>query len=236
MRFKETSFELVLSNNLKAILLFVSSFLLLAFVCNQISEVLVYAIGLSEKGRRTWLATMVAVGLYGLYRLIKWVSAEPMRITVYADKLSILNRKTEAKREVPFDDIVAYRFIDFNNETTLRLRMTDGSKMKFQINDVLHGGQNLAELVQAFEAALSQYAATHSETNASGIAIRERTFFEKPISTFLLVLFAGLIGCMTWDRYVHHRASSSSMFSLWGIFSAYLVAWLVGRERRKQKA
>lgn len=235
MRFKETSFELILSNNRKVILLFVSGFLLLTFTCNQLSEGLVYLIGLSEKERRTWLVVLVVVGGYGLYRLLKRVGAESTQITVCADRLLVLHRKTGAAQEVVFDRIAAYRFTDFNNDVNLRLKLTDGSKMTFQVNELLHGGQNLAGLVQAFEAALSQHAASASETEAAIVTVREKTLFEKPISTVLLVLFTGFMAWVTWQQHAQHRPVSSSVFSLWGIYSAYLVAWLFGRERRNEK-
>ena len=232
MRFKETSFELVLSTDSKVILLLVSGFLLLSFTSIQISEGLGYTIGLSEKNQRLLIIILVATGLYGLYRLLKRMCAEPMQVKVCADRLLVLNRKTGIEKEVEFVSIESYQFIDFNNEATLRLKLVDGRKMKLQVNGLLHRGQNLAGLVQAFEAALRQQVAIVSGAKNPVVAMRERTFFEKPVSTVLLLLFASLLSWMAWEQHVHHRHVSGGMFSLWGIFSTYLAAWLVGWKRR----
>jgi hypothetical protein len=74
----------------------------------------------------------------------------------------------------------------------------------------------------------------YQEMHGHSEVLREKTFFEKPISTFILFVYAAAIAAMLWQVFIHDKPFKGSYFTSIGFFIAYLVAWLAGREKRRE--
>ena len=85
-------------------------------------------------------------------------------------------------------------------------------------------------MVRAFEAALSLYQRRMGET---GIVRREKTFFEKPFATILLVIVATLIVLETWQVVVLHRPLNGAYFSSLGVLFSCFIAWKMARRQHQ---
>ena len=227
MATQEKQFFLQLSNRYKALALVLGIGMPVIIGCDQAVELVVALLRMSKGAQMAFYLAVVGGGFYGVYRVVKHLSAVPTVVTVGTNRLTIMNQKTKQQRELPFEVIAAYRAVDFNGMADLRLKLIDGQKLTLHANSYLHSEQNFAGMVKAFEQAVRRQQGRKGTT-----IVRERTLFEKPLSTFLLVPFAALMVWVSWNQHAHHRHVSVSLYSLWGIFSAYVVAWFSGRAQR----
>ena len=169
--------------------------------------------------------------MYGFYRLIKKLSGEPVRIAIAPDTLTITYLKSGVEKQLPFAAIAAYRHSSYNSDNILRLTLRDGTRTRLVVSGRFHGGQeaHFAAMVRRLEAALGKYQELHGETEV----LREKTFFEKTISTVLLFVLAAVMAEILWQVVINNKPVNSSFFMSSGFFVSYLVAWHAGRSRRQ---
>jgi hypothetical protein len=85
-------------------------------------------------------------------------------------------------------------------------------------------------MVAAFESQLTQQQATGTFAEIR----REKSFFEKSISTWLLVVISALLGWLTFDLLTGtHVKRPGSLFMVYSNYLVYLGAWLAASARRK---
>lgn len=223
-------FELILTNRLKLFLLLLAGVPLLLVWIKPFDNLL--AIFTFSKGLRMagFFVVLFAV-MYGLYRILKKFSGEKTMITISADAVIISSLNSAIEKQIPLSEITTYRHSTYNSDDILRLKMRDGTRTKLVVSGFFHSGQSeeFAKMVFALETALA-----HNSRIDGQPALREKTLFEKPISTLLLVLFAAMMIWMSWEQHTQHKRVSGSLISLWGFFSAYVAAWLVARNRRNE--
>ncbi|MBH8557932.1 hypothetical protein [Hymenobacter negativus] len=224
-------FYFILTNRIKLAGLMIGGLLLLMFGLKTV-DTLTAPLAVSKTVKLLVFLVWMAGGLYLLYRLSKKFSGEAALITISSDKLVIARSDAGTEKQILLASITAYRHSTYNSDDILRLKMRDGTRTSLVISDFFHGGQSLhfAAMVTALETAVAE----QLRLNEQPVTLREKTLFEKPISTVLLGPFAALMVWMTWAQ-MHRLHTSGSFFSAWGIFSAYLVAWIAARERRNEK-
>jgi hypothetical protein len=180
---------------------------------------------------KAWYIGTAGVGLVLLFRACKAVGAVPTLVTIAPDRLLILKTRTGEEVQVPYTQIAAYRAQTFNGNDELRLTLHDGRRHKVVANTQLYGDQPFGAMVAAFEAAL---AAHPRPADAAQAVVREPTFFEKPLSTVVLVALTAFLAWAAWMILVHDRAmKAGSLIGALGGYAAYVAAWLAARERRK---
>lgn len=180
--------------------------------------------------------TIVALlgGIYGLLKLLKKLGAEPLVIDLSADGLAIHNQKTNVAQQVTYADITAYRFSDYNQTQELRLTLKNAEQIKISVNSQLHNNQGIAELLQEFEHRLAVHQELQPEQ--APVAQREKSFFEKPISTVLLGLISAVMAWLTWMVFTSPQPVKGSVFTSYAFYLSYVAAWYAARERRAAKA
>ena len=225
-------FELVLTRKTNAVLLLIGGTLLLVFACIQLIAILTLHFELSKSGGLSLILALFGLGAFIIYRLVKKYASLPMLVTVEADKITFSDSVAGSQQLLLFNDIATYRVIDFNHTIELRLKLKDGSKSKFWLHDFFHNEQYFREMVTAFETALSTYLA-QLPANELRATMREKTLFDKLLSTFLLVPFTGFMVWATWEHLVGKQRSSGPFFSAWSIYLAYLTAWYAARGQRR---
>ncbi|GAB2865060.1 hypothetical protein [Hymenobacter ruber] len=227
----EEQFHFTLTNRIKLAGLMLGGLLLLMFGLKA-ADTLTVPLAISKDVKLLIFVVWMAGGLYLLYRLLKKFSGEEALITISLDKVVIARSDEGTEKQIPLASIIAYRHSTYNSDDILRLKMRDGTRTRLVISDFFHGGQSphFAAMVTALETAIAK----QSPSDEQPVALREKTLFEKPISTILLAPFAATMVWMTWEQ-MHRHHISGSFFSAWGIFGAYLVAWLAAREQRNEK-
>ncbi|MGY3090970.1 hypothetical protein ACVWYF_004034 [Hymenobacter sp. UYAg731] len=227
----EEQFYFTLTNRIKLAGLMLGGILLLMFGLKA-ADTLTVPLAFSKDVKLLIFVVWMAGGLYLLYRLLKKFSGEAALITISSDKLVIARSDAGTEKQIPLASITAYRHSTYNSDDILRLKMRDGTRTRLVISEFFHGGQSthFAAMVTALETVLAKQPSLDEQP----VALREKTLFEKPISTVLLGPFAALMVWMTWEQ-MHRHHTSGSFFSAWGIFSAYLIAWFAARERRNEK-
>ena len=181
-----------------------------------------------------WLLLAIGGGFYGAFRLAKKLGAREVLVIVASDSITVLDHGSGAEKLVRYDEIVTYRYMAYNGAQELRLRMKDGSKQKIGINNNLHSDQDLGTLVSEFEAALTLRQQDQTAPNSQALSgpLREKTFFEKPISTIVFILLAAGMGYLLWIIVAEEKPVRGSLFTAAASFIAYFVAWYAARERR----
>lgn len=222
-------FELTQTNSLRLLAVLFGGLAVLLLVAIGGGKLLnVEANGTLEK---VWCIGFVGAGLVGLYRACKAAGAVPTLVTIGPDRLLVLKTRASEEVQVSYSQIAAYRASSFNGNEELRLTLKDGSRQKVVINSRLYGEQPFGAMVAAFEAALGAYPQPAGLEHA---VVREPTFFEKPISTFMLVAFTAFLVWAAWILLTDDRpVRGGSLIGALGGYAVYVAAWLAARKRRK---
>lgn len=109
----------------------------------------------------TWLAMgglllYLAGGLYGLFRLMKYLTVEAVVIMLDETALCVTHPRTGVQQVLPWADMVAYRRHIYGDQDVLRIQTSTGQRLIVSIIPMYTGSQNAAELMGAFEKAVAQ--------------------------------------------------------------------------------
>jgi hypothetical protein len=222
-------FELIQSNTSKLLLVWLGGIALVIAVA--IMGLKLLGTGASQNLELAWLMVSLLGGVYLLYRVGKVVSAVPTRVSVRSAQLTIVNLKSGEEIHVPFAHLMAYRASSFNGAEALRLTLKDASKLEIKVSSRLYDGQDFSGMVAAFETAVTHFQQAAGPASA---VRRERNFFEKPISTLVLVVFTAGLVWAGWVVATGVRPVKGNHFMVVSSYIAYLVAWHAARERRQQ--
>ncbi len=96
-----------------------------------------------------------------LFWRIEIAIQQPVRITVLANELVVLNQQNGIRRNWRFDEIKAYRFLpEFKGASRLRLTLQSGEKVRLVVRDAGFTSKSTAQfvaMVKEFEAAWRIY-------------------------------------------------------------------------------
>ena len=216
------------TNTPKLVLVMAGSLAVLLLVAFKGGDLLGIAPGSTLE--KAWLLGTLGIGLVLLYRGVKAAGALPTLVTVAPDQLLIAKPRTGEETQVPYAQLASYRASSFNGNDELRLTLADGRRVKVAVSTQLYGEQPFGEMVAAFEAAIGAHP---RPAGAAQPVVRERSFFEKPISTYLLVVFTAFLAGAVWLLVTNDRpARGGSLIGVIGSYVAYIAAWLAARERR----
>ena len=177
-----------------------------------------------------WFLVVIVGGGYGGYLLLKrWAVYEAV-VSVETSQLLVRRLDTDEVITIPFSGVVSYRYVAFRNTKELRFKLIDGSKEKIRANDIFGRVGDFNGLDKAVE----QAAAKFQSQNPAAMA-REKNFFERPISTIILVVYTTVMGLLFWLIIYHNRPLHGNLFIVVGAYVSYLAAWLAGAKRRKQE-
>jgi membrane protein implicated in regulation of membrane protease activity len=225
----EQDFELIQSNTTRLLLVWVGGFALVIAVA--IMGIKLLGAGASKNLQLAWFMVVLLGGMYLLYRVGKAVSAVPTRVSVRSAQLTIVKPKSGEEIHVPFAHLTAYRASSFNGAEALRLTLKDASKLEVKVNSRLYDNQDFSGMVAAFETAVDHFQQAAGPASA---VRRERNFFEKPISTLVLVVFTAGLVWAGWVVATGTRPVKGNHFMVLSSYIAYLVSWHAARERRNQ--
>lgn len=220
----ESRFELGLVRQGRLVLGFVlaiaSVFALVAVVVNHIQN--------NNWQTAIGLITLLSGGLIA-YRLLKWWVKYEVVVLVRADGIMVQHIADGKEITIPFASIISYRHESSNGGQQLHLKLTDGRELKLSANDVFGRVGELGGLVQAIE----QVTANRRNENAA-VIIREPGFFEKPISTIMLVVVTTLYVLLIGKNLRDDLPIQGNMITGAGVYITYLGAWLAASKRRNQ--
>lgn len=146
----DTQFEVILTNRSKLLLVLIGGLLTVVVISIAVlSQAQKYS---NDFGKGVYGLTFL-VGLGTAFWLSRKVSTEPTRITVGADHLSVLNRKSGREQSISYDNISAHRFQSFRGAEQLRVTQRNGRVLKLATNPNFHRGQDLLGPARALEAA-----------------------------------------------------------------------------------
>ena len=221
----ENQFELGLYNPAKSITGFLIAFsavvTLVAVGANRITNSnLVFG----------WSIGSLVGGSLLAYLLIKKWAKYKVVVTVGVDQVNLHYLNSNRKTTILFGSLLSYRYETFNGRLVLCFRLINSRKVKMVAHDMFGKVGDFTGLVQAVEQAVKQYRGHNTLA-----IIREKGFFEKRISTVILVAVTLLYGCLIWKIIHQVLPIRGSMITGLGIYIAYLGAWLAASKRRNQK-
>lgn len=172
---------------------------------------------------------IVGGGGYAGWRAYQRAAVVPLQLTITPTELHLEDLRPVPRwsQTVRLGDITTYRYYNVNNTEELRLNRAGMSPLKLRSAGILADGSNLAALVAAFEQAIE------AVPQPAGLGVRrERTFFEKPISTYLLGLFTLLFAALAWEIVSGALPVRGSLFTALGSYVTYVAAWRLAAARR----
>ncbi|WP_223650183.1 hypothetical protein [Hymenobacter psoromatis] len=175
------------------------------------------------------IALIVGGGGYLGWRAYRRAAVVPAVITLTSNELRIEDLRPEPRltQTLRLADISTYRYSNFNNTEELRLNRADAPPLKLRGAGALAKGTDLSTLLAAFEQAMG------AAPNPTGVAVRrEKSFFEKTVSTYLLVLFTLVIGALALAIFGSGGRIHGNVFGGIGAYVAYVVAWRAAAARR----
>lgn len=181
-----------------------------------------------------WLAGTYMIAVLGGggwlgYLLYKKLVIVSVKVLLSDTAIRVVDQDRELL-VIPYDTISAYRYQSFNDAEELRITLKSNERLKIRSNSKLTKIGDFSGMVAAFETQLTQ----QQEEGVIPAVTREKGFFEKKVSTWLLVVMTVLIGAVTFDLLTGtHSKRPSSLFIVYGNYLVYLGAWLAASARRK---
>jgi hypothetical protein len=177
-----------------------------------------------------FLTGIVGGGGYLGWRAYKRAAVVPARLTITPTQLRVedLRPVPRLSHTLPLADIATYRYSNYNEVQELRLLPVAAPLLKLRSAGMVAPAGDFAGMLAAFEQAIGAL-----PNPANMASRREKSFFEKPISTYLLVLFTLLLAGAGWLIFTSGRALKGNMLGVLGTYLAYLAAWRAAAERRK---
>ncbi len=181
-----------------------------------------------------WLAGAYMVAVLGGggwlgYRAYKKLVIVSAKVLLSDTAVQVVDQDRELL-VIPYDTIRAYRYQSFNDAEELRITLTNNERLKIRSNSKLTKVGDFAGMVAAFATKLTQ----QQEEGVIPVVTREKSFFEKSISTWLLVAMTVLIGMVTFDLLTGtHTKRPGSLLMVYSNYLIYLGAWLAASARRK---
>ena len=124
--------------------------------------------------------------------------------------------------------IVSYKYSYFDSRQELRITRRDAPPLRLRANGKLLEPGDFAGMVRAFEASIA------AQPGSSAI-IREKTFFEKRISTWLLGgLTLGALGLVWMVTTRPQPVRWGSLVSLLVYYLLYVALWWMARAQRRE--
>ena len=168
--------------------------------------------------------------------LYKKLTTDLCLIAILADRLVIYKPKLQQELIVFYGEILTYKYGSPNGNVSLRLRLNDGHYVELKTDYAYDHTAGFRAMVQAFEVATGIIPPAHS-TGVAHPAFsigREKTFFEKPLSTLLLVaLVAGFVwlgwSLVSQDRPLTYLLAYVSLLGLYG------YSWYQGHSPQANK-
>lgn len=175
------------------------------------------------------LVALLGGGGYLGWRAYKQAALVPALLTITPARLQIEDLRPEPRlsQTLRLADIITYRYSSYNNTEELRLNLPDAPPLKLRSAGALAKSGDFRGMLAAFEQAMNE------APSPTGVATRrERSFFEKPVSTYLLVVFTVVIGIVGVAIFTSHRPLQGNLLGVIGTYVAYVVAWRAAAPRR----
>ncbi|GAB3572890.1 hypothetical protein GCM10027345_04820 [Hymenobacter daeguensis] len=169
-------------------------------------------------------------GLYGIIQLGKKICVYEAQIFI-TDKKITIRRCNEWPVSIGYNDISSYRYQVFNGGYELRIRLLNGDVQKLNTGGELVSAADtaaFAAMAAAFESVVSEYQQLQGKYIP---VLREKTFFEKPIATVLLVVYAVVVVTAICLMVIRHKFMPNALGSF-GLFIAFVAAWRAARRQR----
>ncbi|MCI1189163.1 hypothetical protein MON38_17200 [Hymenobacter sp. DH14] len=220
----EKQFHLTLTNRWKA------TGLALAFVA---ATVLLLVGSATLLAHWFWLGVpmglAVMAGLVFLPEIImRKLATDFAVVTIDEAGLTVQYGERETSRRINFADIATY-YTDLGDDFNVRLH--HGPKLVLHLNHKIHpqGWMPLLAMQRHFEMAVAEYQRQRPEN----LPIRKLGFFNRPLATVWLVVFAVLVGWLGWRAWQPFASEGAwGGFLLTGLlFTIYTLMWQ--HERRK---
>ncbi|GAB3857694.1 hypothetical protein GCM10028822_31830 [Hymenobacter terrigena] len=185
----------------------------------------------SKDAALLWALGVLAVGGYLSYQVLKrWVRHE-VTMVVRPDQVIMEQVRDGAVTIIPFADLAAYRYESFRGREVLFFKLASGRKVKLVAHDAFGETGDFTGFARAVEQAIETYS---EENNAATAIIRQPGFFERPISTIMLVVTTGLFVWFIVKIVRNDLPLHGNMVASFGAYVAYLGAWLAATKRRNQ--
>lgn len=204
---------------------------LIGIMASIVLAVVAVDIGSVPKGNWQFVILLVVggSGFYGVYRLVKKVAVDDALLTVEPNCLIVHYIASNKTLVIPFNEVASYRDEFLRDGRELRIRLHSGKKIKVAINSFLGYTGDYESFLQAVQYAIAEANATNSV-----IISREKSFFEKPFATILLIVYSVVMLFAISDILIEHKPFKGSFVSAIGALLSYAGMWYAARVRHKQ--
>ena len=205
-------------------------------------------VALLDYGTIATYAVLLSLGagfVYGLIWLLKIFAIEPSLVTIATDSITVLNKTSGEENRLLFNEITSYQYSIYDGGKQLRLKYRDSTIVKLSDKS-----QEFATMVREFEMALARHqqpittsllSSEKAGDDIMGIpnsaesphnTIREKTFFEKRISTILMAIMSVVIVWLTCSVLLSSRPIKGSLFLAYSGYISYATIWWIARKQR----
>lgn len=175
------------------------------------------------------LLLIAGSGFYCVYRLLKEVAVYDTLVTVESDQLTISFLSDKKSVVVVFAEVISYRDEFLRDGRELRFRLHSGKKVKLATNSFLGPTGDYDGLLQAVQGAITEFNVTRPV-----VISREKSFFEKPFATILLLAASLALVLAAGDMIIKHKPLKGNFISAIGALLSYASIWYAARARQRQ--
>lgn len=177
---------------------------------------------------------IVPLGL--IWLVYQRLTTDLCQVAVAADRLVVLKPRTQQALTVRYDEIMTYKYDVINRNLSLFLRLRDGHYAELKTDPIYQQTEDFYEMVRAFEVATGQAAPTPGTgaTAHPAYAIsREKTFFEKQLATYVLLVLVAGVGWFAWILISRDRPLVYLLYFV-SVLGLYVYRWYQARFRRAE--
>jgi Na+/H+-translocating membrane pyrophosphatase len=183
-------------------------------------------------------------GGYAGYKRYKKAIIVPSLVSITDAELSVRNLlNDQTLLTVAYATIASYRYQSFNGTEELRLTLRNTGRVSVKANSTLANVGDFASMAQDFERQIvamtaamevGQLASGGEQADSAIRTVREKSFFEKPVSTICLVVFTAMLVLVAKQLITGTLPFKGIFLVVGGIYLSYLAAWLAASKQRKQ--
>jgi hypothetical protein len=186
------------------------------------------------KGKEAFIAAMLLTTAGMLIGIIMYIRAItlPSLVRVGTTQLTVRDlRRDQLVLCINYADIAAYRHQTFNSMEELRLTRHSGEQAFLKAASNLDLKGEFTSMAREFERQLAQVPAP-ANPGAPRVATREKSFWEKPVATALLLVATVGVALLLWQVAADHLTIGNVVGAL-AVYVSFVVAWRAGRRSPK---
>ncbi|RSK45075.1 hypothetical protein [Hymenobacter rigui] len=174
-------------------------------------------------------AGLLMVVAVGGYLVLKRLVIQQATVEVWAERVVVHYHSRSQPSVIEFAEVKHYKHKSLRDREEIVFRLANKASRKISANQLFGSIGDFAGLVQALETVAGRYQQLHP-----GSMVRARSFFERRISTVLLIVITFLLLLFVSKSLFNASVPTVNILGAAGAYLSYLGSWWTAGKGRSQ--